>query len=749
MSRLPITSTGDQQRHSTPSQPTGDLPTFTADDDESISNYRNILLDYKWFIAAVISFSLIGSLAYVTFANPVYRANVLVQIEDSAPESKSFLTDTTGLGELKTTASGEIQVLGSRMVIGAAVDQIGLQIDAQPRYLPIVGEWLKRRAKELSDPGLFGLGGYVTGLERITIDRFNVPSSLEDTAPFVITALGDGRYTVEHELLETRLNGKVGHPLNVKLPDGDLNIHIRELAGKPNAEFKVAISSRLSAIERLQSRLIMSEQGRQSNVVNIALEDSDRARLSAILNAIATQYLRQNTERKSAEAEKTLAFLNSQLPVFERQLRSSEDAFARFRNTNGTVAFDEEARVWLKSAADLQTNLLELQNNRLDLLRTNNESHPKIQTLNQQINAVQNQLSSLNRKITAMPNVQRDALRLERDVRANSAQYQSMQNNALQMRLLKEGKVGNVRLLDNAVASKAPIKPQKLLIVAFALALGSIAGLATAIFLGKLKKGTLPPHVLAANTRLELYGVIPQSIEQELLSKEKKQFYSGKLLSDIYPNSRSAEALRSLRIGLKIAFKKASNNRILITGGTAGIGKSFISSNFSVLLSQTGQRVLLIDADLRKGSITNEFGLEQNNGLSELISGEIGIEEALRYKVRPNLDILTTGKLPSNPADLLESSSFAIVIEQLSKLYDHVVIDTAPIIEAADALAIASFCGCVLLVARAGYSEMSDLNESIRLLTQAGAPVNGLLFNGLNINTRCSRNYRYSNAIQT
>lgn len=743
MSRLPLVTSHHEMHRPLPQRAKDEMFALEPDEEPQLSEYRDMLLDHKLLIACVLALTVGLSLLYVTFASPVYRANLLLQIEDSAPASKSFLTDTTGLGDLKTTASGEMQVIGSRMVLGAVVDQLGLEIVAGPRYVPFIGTWLARQSKQLSNPGLLGFDGYVSGAERIAVSRFAIPGQLEDTTPFKLTALGEGRYEISHNLLTERLQGKAGVPLLEKTPDGDFNILISELAGNPGAQFTVSVASRLSAIEQLQQRLLMSEQGRQSNVLNVALDDSDRRRLSLVLNAIGEQYIRQNVDRKSAEAEKTLAFLNSQLPVFENQLKESEDAYARFRNQHGTIAFDEEARVWLRSSAELQTNLLQLQQSRRELTRTNNNDHPRVQTVDQQIAAVQSQLGELNKKITAMPNVQRDALRLERDVRANGAQFQSMQNNALQMRLLKEGKIGNVRLLDSAMVSKQPVKPQKSLIMLFAFVIGALIGPALAIFLGKTKKGLYNPNQLSANTGLELYGVIPQSPEQSLMTQDKKKAESGELLADLYPNSRSVEALRGLRVGLKLALESSSNNRILITGATPGIGKSFVANNFAILLAQTGKRVLLINADLRKGGEQTDFGLVRDQGLSELLDGKIGVTQAIRANVRPNLDVLTTGKLADQPADMLESKSFALLLNQLSEQYDHLVIDTAPILVATDAVAVAPLCGCVLLLARAGNSQIRDLHECIRRLAQAGAPVDGLLMNGLDTSRRTSGSYGY------
>ena len=747
MSRRPIpqsTSTiHPHQPHALAASAAGATVVVEQEEPARLSEYKDMLLDHKWLIAGTIAAALIAGLVYALLATPVYRASLLVQIDDFTPESKSTLNEASGLLDAKTPATGEMQVLASRMVLNAAADKANIQIHAQPRYLPLVGHWLARRARELSEPGFLGLGGFVTGRERIRVARFAVPESLEDTDPFIVTAQGNGRYTVRHELIDAPLEGTVGQKLRHVLPEGVIEIDITELAGLAGADYTVAVASRFRAIERLQQRLKLGEQGRQSNVIGVSLEDSDRERLGRVLNAIGDEYVRQNMERRSAEAERTLAFLSAQLPQFQRQLQASEDAYAAFRKKNGTVDFDEEASVWLKKTAELQTALLELEQKRResDLIFT--DQSPRMRLLNQQIGAVQGQLDALNARVAGMPHVQRDALRLEREVRVNGTLYQSMQNNALQMRLVKEGRIGNVRLIDKAEVSKLPVKPKKALVLAFALVIGALLGPGLAILHARTKSGVRNAHEIEDLTGLEVYAVVPQSEEQLVLEQHDAKAFSGSLLAEASPHSAAVEALRTLRVGLKPALAEASNNLVFITGATPGIGKSFIARNFAALLAQSGKRVLLVNADFRKGEPYGAFGLPQEGGLSELLAGTLGEDQAIHVQVRPNLDVLTTGQLPELATDMLESDAFVLALERFSVHYDLVVIDAAPVLVAADAAAVAPACGVVLLVARAEQSQLGELNESVRRLTQAGAHISGVLLNGMDLRRHYNGSHGY------
>lgn len=148
---------------------------------------------------------------------------------------------------------------------------------------------------------------------------------------------------------------------------------------------------------------------------------------------------------------------------------------------------------------------------------------------------------------------------------------------------------------------------------------------------------------------------------------------------------------------------------------------------------------------MRKGHLNKQFGLSRDGGLSELLAGELSAQQAIRAQVLPNLDVLTTGKLPTNPADMLMSESFVRMLDVLSAQYELVIIDTPPVLVAADTAAVAPYMGAVLLVARADQTQLGELNESAKRLAHAGKAVSGVIFNGIDLTRRHygSHGYRY------
>ncbi|MGJ7607605.1 polysaccharide biosynthesis tyrosine autokinase [Variovorax sp. LT1R20] len=730
------------------SPPVSPVASTRDDDDDEIrlSEYLDILIDRKWLVAGVTVVAVALGLAYALLSTPIYQSNLLVQVEDSAPDAKNFLGDTANLFDVKTPATGEIQILRSRMIMGGAVEATRLYINARPRRIPLIGTWLARRAKGLSEPGFLGMSGYVSGTEAIGIDKFDVPAALEDQQPFMITALGEGQYTLAHPDLPGPLTGAVGKLLSQETPGGTVTLMVSKLDGKPGAEFVVSHASLLATTESLQKRVQLSEQGKQSNVISVTLEDSDRDRLRRILNEIGAQYVHQNIERKAAEAEKTLEFLDQQLPEFKKQLESSEDAYASFRNKNGTIAFDEEAKAMLGQTVELRKRLLESDQQRRELRARFTAANPKVEVIDGQISAIRRELENIDHRVSAMPVVQRDALRLERDVRVNGELYKSLLNSSLQLRLVKEGKVGNVRLLDKATEPKNPMRPQKPMIMALSLVLGLLAGISLAILRSKMASGIHNPQEIEDRLGLNVYSVVPLAAEQERILQRIAGGVGGvQVLAINEPESLAIESLRNLRISLQLALMESGNNRVLITGATPGVGKSFVSGNFAAIMAEAGRRVLLVDADLRKGHLHTAFGLPRKGGLADVLAGDMTSEQAIHSQVTPNLDVLTTGNYPFNPASMMLSSTLREFLEAMSARYDLVVIDSPPVLVAADAAAVAAHAGAILLVARDNLTQLGELGESVKRLAHAGQRVSGVVFNGMDLSRRHygSHGYKY------
>ncbi|MEC5214292.1 tyrosine-protein kinase Etk/Wzc [Polaromonas sp. CG_9.5] len=720
------------------------MPFAKRQDDDEIDplGLLDVLIDARWLIACVTALVLVLGGAYAMLTRPVYEANTLLQVEDNKAGGGGAVGEAASLFDIKSSAPAEMEILRSRLVVGQAVDDLQLYVTASPRYLPYVGSWLARSATGLSTPGFLGMDGYVSGSESIRLGLLEVPSALQgQTLLLVATESGFELRDPEGQPL---VQGKIGVPAEFGSGQDKGRILVSELKGKPGAQFNVARSSRLGVVEGLQSRLIIAEQGRQSGVIGVQLQGTDPKSIARILNAVGVNYVRQNVQRKSAEAEKSLNFLDGFLPEVKKQMENSEVLYNQFRNQKGAFDLGTEGSGYLGKAVTLQSNLFELQQKRREQLSQFTAVHPTVQTLDSQIEAVKNEIAALTSKIKGLPNIEQDLLRLTRDVKVNSELYTNLMTSAQQLRLVKEGKVGNVRVVDEPVVPERSIKPQRAKILAISGIFGLLLGMALAFLRNSLRPGIKDPAEIESATGLHVFATVPHSPEQEKLTKLiKAQAPGNHLLAITQPEDPGVESLRSLRTALQFAMLDARNNIVLFTGPTPGIGKSFTSANFAAVLGAGGKRVLLIDADMRKGHIHQFFGLKRGQGFSELITGTRVFSDVVHRNVAPNLDLISTGTTPPNPGELLMSPSTLQVLESLSGQYDLVLIDTPPALAVSDTQVIASHAGTVFLVARAEVTALGELQESVKRLGQAGVTVNGVVFNDLDLSRQRYGSYGY------
>lgn len=708
-------------------------PVAEQDDDDAIdiASYLDFLIEHRWLIASIAFTVTVLGVAYALIAKPVYQSNILVQVEDSAGSSASILGDMASLFDVKTAATAEMEVIRSRMVVTQAVENMHLDIVVRPKHFPLIGAFIARQNKGLSEPGLFGLGGYVWAAEKAEVSLFNVPQEFENE-PFTLVANGRDGFRLKNTDADIDSAGRIGEPLSIKTPAGAIELQVDRLAANAGAQFSLTRLPQLQKVEELQENLKIAERGKQSGVIGVSLEGTDALQTTAILNEIGREYIRQNVERKSEEAEKSLVFLDQQLPELKKELERSESKYNQLRNSRGTIDLTEEAKTALQQSVLASTKMVELRQKKQELSIRFQESHPAIETINEQMKALSSDIAAVDTKIRQLPSVEQEVLRLMRDVKVNTELYTSLLNTAQQLRLVKASKVGNARLLDKAVVPLRPIKPKRSIVVALSALIGIFLGVVGAYIKKSLYGGIDDPHEIEERLGLPISATIPHSAtQQKLYLQIENKHKTVSVLANDDPNDHAVESLRSFRTSLQFSMLEADNNIIMITGPTPGVGKSFVSVNFATVLASAGKKVLLIDGDLRKGYLHRYFGLERKDGLSEAIASMETIDAALHRNVVENVDFLATGTLPPKPAELMAHPNFSALLKNLASQYDYLVIDTAPVLAVSDSMIVGRHAGTAFNIVRGGINTIGEIEESVKRFNGAGVSITGVVFNDL------------------
>jgi tyrosine-protein kinase Etk/Wzc len=699
-----------------------------------LKGYLNTLYESRWLIGGITAFITLVAVLYALVAKPVFEANLMIHVEEESPNaSKNILSEASSLFETKKAAIAEMELLRSRMVVSRAVDNLQLCIDVRPKYFPIAGFWFaNQNGNALSSPGLFGYGGYVWSSESAELSLFEVPESWLGRQ-FTLTALGQNRFRFSGGGQPIVFDGEVGLRYRVPTPEGLVELKVDRLSANPGGRFYLRRMSRLAMIEAIQNALVINEQGKQSGIIEVKLQGENARRTFAVLSEIGREYMRQNLARKTEEAEKSLAFLNQQLPILKRQLEQAEDRYNQFRNAHSTVDLQEEARMSLTQAAAARGRRMDLIQKKTELLARFTEDHPIVAAINRQIKEVDEEIDQVNTRIKDLPVLEQDEARLTRDIKVNTDLYTALSNTAQQLRLISVGRVSNVRMVDAPIAPEKPIKPNRPLIVALAVVTGLFLGTLIAFTRKAMMGGIDDPQAIERLLRARVvYATIPHSNNQDkLMRKARSDGGVLPLLAQIIPEDPAIESLRSFRAALLFSMPHFRNNIVMFAGPTRDLGKSFVSANFAAVMAASGKRVLLIDTDLRNGQLHRYFGIGRERGLSRAILGQSSIDEVIYHDVVENLDFIPTGDLPPNRSEFLLHLNFGGLLQQVGAHYDLVLLDPPPLLDVADALIIGSHVGAVFIVARSGRTNESEINESIKRLNHAGISPQGVLFNDM------------------
>lgn len=628
---------------------------------------------------------------------PVYQVDSLLQIESKNSKGAGLMAGLGSLFASTSPAETEIELIKSRQVIGDAVDKLHLQYSAIPTSK--INRLLHREGR--------------MDINQLEIPWQNVPKE-EKRGRWTAVAMDDSvHFALFDHNKKKVLEGEVGHTYHFPYAGDTAIFSVYKMNAKKGQKFAVSKMDRFDAIEAFRGAFDVKEKGKKTGILEFTYQDIYPDRAKKILNEVASTYLRQNVEQRNAEAQKTLEFLEKQLPEVKAQMDSSLFKYNTYRNQVGSIDINAETRIILEKRTSLQQSLLELQQQKQSAVRLFQPEHPTIKTLEEQEANLKRELANNANATKRLPATQQEVLKLTNEVDMSKIMYTTMLNNIQQLKLMSAGEVGSVRIIDFAEEAPYPTKPKKKAILVIALFFGFLLGAAIVTLKGKLSNGVKDPHFIERETGYSVYAKIPKG--------NPKGTKGSRPLAVVEPDDIAVEALRALRSSLEFSMEEGCSPIIGISGLIPGVGKSFVSVNLAALCAGLGKKVILIDADLRKGRLHKEFGLKRRKGLSQFLLREISLDEVIFKTEVENLDVLPCGEVPTNPSELLGSKHYAEMINDLEKRYDLIIIDTPPIMLVTDASLACRLASQLVMVVEYNKHSIDAIQDGMKLLLKGNS----------------------------
>lgn len=671
------------------------------DDEIDLIAIAKILWAKKWIVLAFTFVGLLVGFFLMRWMRDVYSSDALLQLDVSSSKT-SAMVDIGSIFEQESPAEAEIRLIKSRHVLMEVVTKENLNYSSSP-----IGFWNRLARKE----------------GRMELSLFSVPDAVkQESYEWIAETISPNEFRLYSPLGGTLVEGSVGNTYRVPFAGDSLAICVSMMLAEPGQKFKLAELNVLEVAEGLKKSLNVAEDGKKTNILTLSLENRYSDKAASILNAVIETYVRQNVEMRSAEAEKTLEFLEEQLPSIKAKLDSAEGALTNYRHEVGTVDLTAEAKVTLDRQVHLKAQLLAVEQQIQENARLYTEDHPTMQAILQQQSRLKREIAKEEALVKDLPTTQQEVIKLQQEVKINNELYTSILNNIQQLRVVRAGEIGNVRIVDKACIRAKPIKPRRKIILLGGMLGGFLLGCGL-IFLQRMMygNGVTSASEIERETNVSVFSKIAKTRMDNNPSYRERLF----CLAAVAPENLSVEQLRLLRSALEFSFLDAGNKVLLVSGISPGAGKSFVSMNLAYLFAMMGKKVLLVDADLRKSRLSEKKAA----GLSDVLCGKSNLEDVVEKVCDGAFEFLPIGKRNNNPNELLSSKNFEEFIKHSKESYDVVLVDTPPINLVADAQSIARYVDFALLVLRYRMDSMENIKEALAALDIAGVQKRAFVLN--------------------
>jgi len=718
-----------------------------------LREYLRVLIKRRWIIATIFTV-LVLTVAVKTFtATPIYQASARIIIEKENPKLMSFqevmAVDSTGTDYYQT----QYKIIESRIVAREVIRK--LDLENSPEFFPEPKDNVLANLKRSMGQALTGAKNWVVSLLKTEEDADKTGASAEEdlsldselvyafidrveVSPIRNSRLVDVSMEAKDPVMSARManalvSAFIGQNLETKLSAA--KGAVEWLGERINDERKkVEISEKALLAYKEEHQIITDFSSDAENITAQKLAELN----AQVLDAESQRVKVETRYQQAISLEKTPDMLDSIPEVLSNDLiqeikkmevvlfnRMSELSKKYGRNHPQMKAiYSELADLKKRKALEAQRVVNSLKNEyKLALARE--------ESLKRALARQKTESLKLNKKA-----VQFGVLR--REVESSRQMYELLIKRFKETSLTEEMKTGNIRIIDKAEVPKSPVKPKKKRNILLAVIVGLTLGIGTAFFLEYLDNTIKLPEDVKEHLKIPYLGPVPAITSNDIPAHMARE-----LVTVHSPKSAASESYRSIRTGILFSSADEAPRTIVLTSASSSEGKSITAANLGVVMANAGSRVLLLDCDMRRPRIHKIFDLDRKIGVSSILVGTGSAKDAIVPSSVENLDILPVGPIPPNPSEIVGSKKMGLLLNDLKKKYDRVLIDSPPISAVTDAVILTQMADSLLLVVRAGETPRQVIQHALAQVRSVNANILGAVLNAVSVGRDSYYYYQY------
>lgn len=745
---------------------------------DTLTKYKKY---WKWYVISVVIFGVLG-VFYLKIKDPIFsiNANVLIKTDDESSKSGGMATSSLmksigGIGGMMASENitDEIEIMSSQSLMKQMIYNLNLYT----QYSRVRFPFNKSLYKE--SPILLEVDKEILDTLTTNIKLKIEANSKNDIDIKVITSRND-----EEKLHITKL------PSQINTKKGKIRLYQSQTSTITSPyKLEVIVSGLDEAAENFKEIVNIAQVNKRSNVINLNIEDNNKSRGKDILNEIIQLYNIDALSDKNKTALSSQKFLKARTDTIYADLRSVEEKIEKYKIKNNLTDTQAEAAIALSQLTELQKKNIETEvqksmissiesflksssnknqlapqslvlnseaNRALDqynalllqkqqLLRNSNEQNPVIQSLNERITTMREQvLSTLNStkkdintaqrdwqvrenemsgRKSQIPHLEREYVDVKRQQEIKSEIYLFLLQKMEETQLTLASSAPKAKIVDKAFSLNKPVSPKKKIVLVGFVLFGLMLSVLIIYIKEKLKT--------TINTKEELEEIAQIEIAGEIAKGNP----SVKIVVQNNSTEPSVELFRLLRGNLMFLLNNPEQKVILVTSTLPQEGKTYISSNLAASLALTEKRVILVGLDIRSPKIDESFNLKQGKGITNYLSdNSLNIDNIIQpSNFNPHLDIALAGPIPPNPNELLLKDRLQLLFSELKKRYDYIIVDSAPVGVVSDTFLLNKISDVCLYVTYMGKTRKESITFANSLI--ANGKLNNIYFvaNGIDL----------------